>query len=114
MKITFANGTQQDYLSAIETEEFYNGSSRRTLSFTLPSNTSIDEINTIASNEGNLQSLTLSNGEVTNIYDGYVLKLELGIKQVLSSAETNTYADSLILKLGKRTYLEQQIYSRMQ
>lgn len=110
MKITFANGTQQDYLSAIETEEFYNGASRRTLTLTLPTDTSLDSINAVVSNEANVQSLTLSNDEVTNVYDGYVLKLELGVKPVLSNTDTNTYTDSKILKLGKRTYTEQALH----
>ena len=85
MQITFSNGVQQEYLQAIETEEFYNGSSRRTLTFTLPTDTSLDSINAVVSTEANVQSLTLSNGEVTNVYNGYVLKLELGVKPVLSN-----------------------------
>lgn len=110
MKIKFTNGTEQEYLSAIETEEYYNGASRRTLTFTLPQGTSVDAVNAIVSTESNVQTITLSNGELTNVYDGYVLKLEIGVKPVLSNVETNTYVDTVVLKLGKRTFIEQKLH----
>ena len=114
MIIKFANGTNFSYLNALETEQFYNGSSRRTLSFECAVGAiSVDELNTLLSSEANTASIGLSNGDKTNIYDGYVLKMEVGIKPVLVQAETPeaaaVYEDRLIFKLGKRTYIEEQL-----
>ncbi|MEG2939439.1 MAG: hypothetical protein RR829_04355, partial [Oscillospiraceae bacterium] len=104
------------YKSALETEEFWGGSSRRTLTFECAANAvGLDTLNTLLSTESSAESLELSNTEsgTTNIYDGYVLKLELGIKSVLIAAESpgtpSKYEDRLIFKLGKRTYIEQQL-----
>ena len=75
MNIKFLNGTNFEYLNALETEEFFNGASRRTLAFECAVGAiSVDELNTVLSGEGNVQSIELSNGDITNIYDGYVLK----------------------------------------
>lgn len=114
MNIKFANGTKFEYLNALETEQFYNGSSRRTLTFECEVGViSIDTLNKLLNNESNTLSIELSNGDVTNIYDGYVLKLEVGVKPIIVQAETPeapaVYEDRLIFKLGKRTYIEEQL-----
>ena len=112
MKIRFMNGSELPYISALEMEEFFNGASRRTLTFDIRKNYSIDAINTLASNENNLTTLELINEDegVTNYYDGYVLKLKLGIEQYLVDPETDTYDEKIVLKLGKRTYIEQRLH----
>ena len=114
MNIKFLNGTNFTYLNAIETEEFYNGASRRTLSFECKVGViGVDELNAVLSNEANIANITLTNGEVVNIYDGYVLKLRCGIENKLITAETPeaaaVYEDRLVFKLGKRTYIEEQL-----
>ena len=130
MNIKFLNGTSFEYLDALETEEYYNGASRRTLTFECAVGAiSVDELNRVLSNEANTKSITLTGdevailneqgnptGEITravNIYDGYVLKLKCGIENKLIQAETPeqvaAYADRLIFKLGKRTYIEEQL-----
>lgn len=114
MNIKFLNGTKIEYLNALETEEYYNGSSRRTLSFECEVGViSVDELNTVLSNEDNTAKIELSNGEVVNIYDGYVLKLKCGIEPKLVQGETPeapaVYEDRLVFKLGKRTYIEEQL-----
>lgn len=114
MKIKFNNGTEFDYLDALETEEFYNGSSRRTLTFNAAVGVvSIDTLNAILTNESNTAVIELTNGDVTNIYDGYVLKLKCGVENKLITPETPetpaVYADRLVFKLGKRTYIEEQL-----
>ena len=116
MIIKFNNGTKFEYLNALETEEYFNGSSRRTLTFECDKNAiSIDEINRVLSNEDNLKDITLINEEIDtfNIYDGYVLKLKCGIENKLITSETPdtqaVYEDRLIFKLGKRTYIEEQL-----
>ena len=114
MKIKFLNGTNFEYLNALEAEEFYNGASRRILSFECAVGViGVDELNTLMSDEANTAKIELSNGEITNIYDGYVLKLECGIKNKLVAEETPdapaVYEDRLVFKLGKRTYIEEQL-----
>ena len=122
LKIKIAN-TEIEYLSAVETEEFYNGASRRTLTLTCaPDAASLDALNALLTEE-QLASISLTNdgsGEeggaqaVTNIYDGYVLKLFCGIRNELVQAETPdsaaVYADRLVIKLGRRTYIEEQLH----
>lgn len=115
MNIKFINGTNFEYLNALETEEFFNGASRRTLTFECAVDViGVDELNAVLSDEKNTQSVELSNGEVTNIYDGYVLKAKCGIENKLVQAETSeqpaVYEDRLVFKLGKRTYIEEQLY----
>lgn len=118
LKIKISN-TEIPYLQAFETEEFYNGSSRRTLTLTCAADAaSLDELNTLLTEE-NLASISLTNDDnsdapVTNIYDGYVLKLSCGIKSTLVHTETSetaaVYEDRLVFKLGKRTYIEEQLH----
>ena len=114
MNIKFTNGTNFEYLNAVETEEYYNGASRRTLTFECEAGViGIDSLNAVLSNEANTKSIELSNEDVTNIYDGYVLKLKCGIEKKLVKEETAetaaVYADRLVFKLGKRTYIEEQL-----
>ena len=115
-----------EYLDALETEEFYNGSSRRTLTVTCdPNAIGLDELNNLLTEE-NLASITMTNTEMlvgeegaeeplTNIYEGYVLKLSCGITNALITPETSetrsVYADRLIFKVGKRTYIEQMLHN---
>lgn len=124
LKINIAN-TEFEYLNALETEEFFNGSSRRTLTITCaPDAISLDALNALLTEE-NLSSVTLVNTSagtddegnaltVTNVYDGYVLKLSCGIRNELVQTETPdraaVYEDRLVFKLGKRTYIEEQLH----
>ena len=142
MNIKFANGTNFEYINALETEEYFNGANRRTLTFECEVGViGVNELNTLLNDEKNTAAITLtSNGvpvfktnpednsvvidekgtpivdhyeSTTNIYDGYVLKLKCGIENKLNSAETPeaqaVYADRLVFKLGKRTYIEEQL-----
>lgn len=124
LKINIAN-TEFEYLNALETEEFYNGASRRTLTVTCaPDTIDLTGLNALLTEE-HLASIALTNDSagtdekgnaqaVTNIYDGYVLKLFCGIRSELVQAETPdsaaVYADRLVIKLGKRTYIEEQLH----
>ena len=130
MKAIFANGAEVTYLNAVETEEFWGGGSRRTLTFTCaPDAVSIDALNAILSDAANTKTLALQgaivtpeerDGEtvavetpVTNIYEGYTMKLAVGIDKVLVQPESPdsaaVYADRLVFKLGKPTYIEAQL-----
>lgn len=115
LKINIA-GTEIEYLDALETEEFYNGSKRRTMTVTcLPDAISVDTLNALLT-EDNLASVIMADTETgaVNIYDGYALKLACGIQSKLVQEETPdtaaVYDDRLIFKLGKRTYIEEQLH----
>lgn len=121
--------TEFEYLNALETEEFYNGASRRTLTITCaPDAISLDTLNALLTEE-NLASITMTNTEgipsmedegmvtsepIMNIYEGYVLKLSCGINKVLTETETPetpaVYSDRLVFKIGRRTYIEEQLH----
>lgn len=123
MKIIFENGAELTYLDAVETEEYWGGSSRRTLTFTCaPDAVSIDALNTILSDTANTGTLTLvgaianpdgSEQAVTNLYESYTMKLAVGIDKVLVQPEgpdsAAVYADRLVFKLGRPTYIEAQL-----
>ena len=128
MEIKFANGQGMEFTASFEGEEYYNGYSRRVLTVEFdPDKTGIDRLNRVLSDEDNLAQITLTGTApvradqqtaavretVTNIFDGYVLKLECGIKSVLRQPETNgmpaVYTEKLIAKLGRRTYIEQAL-----
>lgn len=115
LKIKIANA-EFEYLDALETEQFYNGASRRTLTITCaPNAIGLDALNALLT-ENNLGSISVTNDEmgVTNYHEGYVLKLECGIKNTLVKAESPeaaaVYADRLVFKLGKRTYIEEALH----
>lgn len=105
-----------EYLDAVETEEYYNGASRRTLTFNCAANAiGLDELNALLI-EDNLTTITLHNAEddITNFHEGYVLKLSVGLQNYLVNAETldapAVYEDRIVFKLGKRTYIEEQLH----
>ncbi len=115
LKITIANHTFE-YLEALETEEYYNGASRRTLTVTCaPDAIGLDTLNALLT-EDNLKTVAMENDEiqVVNTYDGYVLKLSCGIQSQLVTPETPeqaaVYEDRLVIKLGRRTYIEQALH----
>lgn len=112
-KVKFADNTEIAYLFATETEEYFNGASRRTLTFEMARDAyNLEKLDTLCGTENNVATLTLINEDegVTNIYEGYVLKLKVGVEPILVDAETNTYEDRIVLKMGKRTYIEQQLH----
>lgn len=116
MIVKFTNNKAIKYLNAIETEEYFNGSSRRTLTVYCDTNAiSVNELNTLLSSESNVSTITLINEEeiAQSIFTGYVLKLKVSIEPVLVESEATetpaVYQDQLIFKMGKRTYIEDQL-----
>lgn len=107
LKIRFANGTEVPYLNAIETEEYWAGASRRTLTFEIDrAAVGLDAMDNLCTEE-NCARIELVGEDITNIYEGYVLKLQLGVKRV---AEGESYVERIGLKLGKRTFIEEQLH----
>ncbi|MBR5305929.1 MAG: hypothetical protein IKU47_03310 [Oscillospiraceae bacterium] len=116
MIIKFKNNISFDYLNALETEEHWNSASRRTLTVECkPDAISVDKLNALLSSEVNTTEITLTNEETgaSNIYSGYILKIKCGIESKLVRAESPeapaVYEDRLVFKLGKRTYIEEQL-----
>lgn len=111
LKIKFQNGSEVEYSSAVEMEEFYNGSSRRTLTFEIaPASVNIQELSDLCT-EDNCGVLELINeeAELSNIYEGYVLRLNVGVKQSYDAIAEQA-REIVELKLGKRTYIEQKLH----
>ena len=138
-------GTKEfEYLNSLETEEYYNGSSRRTLTVNCSSDAiGLDELNVLLT-EDNLAGLVMTNTEgisvykdvlaeneegemvptgeqefdhfdpIVNYFDGYVLKLSCGITSVITQPETPdtpaVYEEQIVFKIGKRTYIEEQLH----
>lgn len=105
-----------EYLKADEDEMFYNGAYRRYLYVECdPDAIDLTELNKLLTEE-NLASIALSNSEVgvTNYHDGYTVKMECGIKQEKVQEESfdhpAVYADRLVFKLGRRTYIEEALH----
>ena len=116
MIIKFKNNISFNYLNALETEEYWNGSNRRTMAVECtPDAIGLDKLNTLLSNEANTAEIVMTNEETgeSNIYSGYILKIKCGIENKLIRGETpNTpavYEDRLVFKLGMRTYIEEQL-----
>ena len=117
LKIKFANNTEAECLVPLETEEFYNGHSRRTLTIQCPVDAeSLDVLNALLSDEANTASITIEDDAESGtvaVYVGYVLMLKLAVEPVQTAPETSetpaAYENRIIVKLGKRTYIEQQL-----
>lgn len=116
MKAIFGNGQSVEYLRAVETEEYWGGSSRRTLTFTCAANAcGVDALNEILGEADNVRTLALENEElgVTNCYEGYTMKLSVGVARELAQPESPdspaVYEDRLVFKLGMPTFIEKQL-----
>lgn len=116
MKAIFENGKSVQYENAIETEEYWGGTNRRTLTFTCaPDAVSVDDLNALLGDAANTAALSLENEElgITNVYENYTMKLKVGVERQLTQPESPespaVYADKLVFKLGKPTYIEQQL-----
>ena len=112
IKFADAQKTTFEYRSAIETEEFYNGDYRRVLIVEFSKDqANVETLNDLCSEESNLARIELTNDEqeITNIYEGYVLKLKIGVEPVFLDDGAQKYEDRIVLKLGKRSFTEQLI-----
>lgn len=111
MNIKFTNGKTIEYLNAVISEEYANGASRSVITFECDPTTGVDEINAILSDENNVATITLTGDDgIQSIHDGYILKLKVGLESVPQYTEDGPrYAERLVFKLGKLTYIEQKI-----
>lgn len=115
MNIQFANGTNFEYLEALETSTFYDNANRRMLEISIAKDTiALDELNTILSDSANTTQIHLINEElgVENIYDNYEIKMELAVKPVEIGTDENGETikeDRIVFKLGKLITIERQL-----
>lgn len=120
MKIKLANGTEFEYERAEETSEFYDNANRRTLTLRMkPEGLTLDAVNAAFSDAAATASLALTNynedGSIfaRNIYDHYSIKISVSCEPVAVGEDAETgaelKADRIIVKLGKLTYIEQQL-----
>jgi hypothetical protein len=115
MTIKLADNTTFQFTSSFEDEEFYNNANRRVLTIECASGAiGLDALNGLLTEE-NTATITLTNDEeeITNIFEGYVLKLSMGVKQrVTSQTDGPTIVEDYIeIKLAKRTYIEQMLHN---
>ena len=112
MKIILNNGVELSPISAIGGRRFVQGANRDTISFTFPVNTSLDEIDSIFTEE-NCESITIVEGENEYIHNGYVIRAELKREPIEVTPETDTeaavYENRVIVSMSQRTYTENQI-----
>lgn len=115
MNIKFANGTNLEYMNALETSTFYDNANRRMLEISMAKDTiALDELNTILSDSANTTQIHLINEElgVENIYDNYEIKMELAVKPIEVGTDENgeiIKEDRIVFKLGKLTTIERQL-----
>jgi hypothetical protein len=114
MTVKLANNATFEFIEAFEGEEFYNNANRRVLTISCDKDAmGLDDLNNLLT-ETSLSSISLINEELqtTNILEGYVLKLAVGIKQKVTPQvdAPNIVEDYIEIKLAKRTYIEQQLF----
>lgn len=115
MNIKFTNGTNFEYLNALETSTFYDNANRRMLEISMAKDIiTLDELNTILSDSANTTQIHLTNEElgIENIYDNYEIKMELAVKPVENGIDENGETikeERIVFKLGKLTTIEKQL-----
>lgn len=130
MKIVFENGNELDCIDVVEREELCIGSNRHVLTVMCePDALSLDTLNTIISDTAKTVGLLvvdtmieekMEDGELVQTpipvekdYEGYTMKLFVGIEKVLVQQErpdsAAVYADRLVFKLGRPTFMEQKL-----
>ena len=112
MKIILNNGVELSPISAIGGRRFVQGANRDTISFTFPADTSLDEIDSIFTEE-NCESITIVEGENQYIHSGYAIRAELKREPIEVTPETDTeaavYENRVTVSMAQRTYTENQI-----
>ena len=117
-KINFANGTEWVHEEALETSEFWDGTTRRTLTVRLaPANgVTLDAVNAVLSEPANTDSVMLSNygddGALIGqgVYDHYQVKIEVAQRPTVVGADETMgeelKEDRISFKLGRLTPIE--------
>lgn len=112
MIIKLANGIELDALGVMGEKQNIQGFRRDVLSFMLPASVSLDEMDSIFTEE-NCKSITLINGETEHIHNNYTIRVELKREPVLVTPATETssevYETRVTVSMAQMTYAELQL-----
>lgn len=112
MIIKLANGIELNALGVMGEKQNIQGFRRDVLSFMLPASVSLDEMDSIFTEE-NCKSITLINGETENIHNNYTIRVELKREPVLVTPATESkdavYENRVTVSMAQTTYQENQI-----
>lgn len=112
MIIKLANGIELNALGVKGEKQNIQGFRRDVLSFVFPADVSLDEMDSIFT-EDNCKSITLINGETKHIHNDYTIRVELKREPVLVTPATETthevYESRVTVAMAQTTYQENQI-----
>ena len=112
MIIKLANGIELNALGVTGEKQNIQGFRRDVLSFMLPASVSLDEMDSIFTEE-NCKSITLINGETEHIHNNYTIRVELKREPVLVTPATETssevYETRVTVSMAQMTYAELQL-----
>lgn len=112
MIIKLANGIELNALGVKGEKQNIQGFRRDVLSFMLPASVSLDEMDSIFTEE-NCKSITLINGETEHIHNNYTIRVELKREPVLVTPATETssevYETRVTVSMAQMTYAELQL-----
>ena len=112
MIIKLANGVELNALGVKGEKQNIQGFRRDVLSFMLPASVSLDEIDSIFTEE-NCKSITLITDETEHIHNNYTIRVELKREPVLVTPATETssevYETRVTVSMAQMTYAELQL-----
>lgn len=112
MIIKLANGIELTALGVMGEKQNIQGFRRDVLSFVFPADVSLDEMDSIFTEE-NCKSITLVNGETEHIHNNYTIRVELKREPMLVTPVTETtpevYESRVTVAMAQTTYQENQI-----
>ena len=112
MIIKLTNGIELNALGVMGEKQNIQGFRRDVLSFMLPASVSLDEMDSIFTEE-NCKSITLINGETEHIHNNYTIRVELKREPVLvtpaTESEDAVYENRVTVSMAQTTYQENQI-----
>ena len=112
MIIKLANGIELNALGVTGEKQNIQGFRRDVLSFIFPADVSLDEMDSIFTEE-NCKSITLIKDQTENIHDNYTIRVELKREPVLvtpaTESEDAVYENRVTVSMAQTTYQENQI-----
>lgn len=112
MIIKLANGIELNALGVKGEKQNIQGFRRDVLSFMLPASVSLDEMDSIFTEE-NCKSITLITDETEHIHNNYTIRVELKREPVLVTPATETssevYETRVTVSMAQMTYAELQL-----
>ena len=112
MIIKLANNLELTALGVTGEKRNIQGARRDVLSFVFPADVSLDEMDSIFT-EDNCKSITLINGEAEHIHNDYTIRVELKREPILvtpaTEAEDAVYENRVTVSMAQTTYQENQI-----